>query len=637
MLSYNTKVNIVSDLFRLPITTQNNAQFITNGYSVAGVGAGEYYYDAASTATINGGTVLPGIGGTLSFDASNVFNGTAGTGRFTLRDVNKATVDMWGAVGDDVTDDWAPIQRAINAGGVVQLESRTYRITKTLARTLLLGTAGAPSLVGRSLSTSILSVDTTLAIPIIDLTEFDSFRIDKIAIQKRTSLTTPGNWTGVKLTDCQHFELNVKVIGAALGIDLVQANSGSFFATLDCQVRYCTKGIRGVYASGLKGRISLENITQQGYDFTSSSACDLTINSQGNSSRTIPSRLNDCHGCTFTCYEEDGAASSQPYLEIGNTQLCTAINVTGLFGKFAGSSNPVIALDRFEDGMVTASTSGNGQWDAITTTNNTRRVTINATDSTTAVTQPALSAVGWQSLPAVNEWPDSMFAYGLPGTVGRSLTVNNAAATEETTIVPPGFTRSLKVQGTVGTVDCRAQTLILIDDFPHLARLRGQRVGVGFWVFIPTNHPSVANTVGAFGYIESNAGNSTLQNQRWVKGKWFMQIGEVDIAANATYFVAYYNALGNGASPVADANTVAYFGGPLVWAGGFANADAIVNGFFAHSPFAADPYRRVGAGDPSGVVVAPIGTEFLRTDGGVNTTLYVKESGPNAVTGWAAK
>ncbi len=43
-----------------------------------------------------------------------------------------------------------------------------------------------------------------------------------------------------------------------------------------------------------------------------------------------------------------------------------------------------------------------------------------------------------------------------------------------------------------------------------------------------------------------------------------------------------------------------------------------------------------GAGSPEGAVAAPIGAIFLRTDGGVSTTLYVKESG-SGNTGWQAK
>ena len=43
-----------------------------------------------------------------------------------------------------------------------------------------------------------------------------------------------------------------------------------------------------------------------------------------------------------------------------------------------------------------------------------------------------------------------------------------------------------------------------------------------------------------------------------------------------------------------------------------------------------------GSGSPEGVVTAPVGFLYLRTDGGAATTLYVKESGTGN-TGWVAK
>lgn len=43
-----------------------------------------------------------------------------------------------------------------------------------------------------------------------------------------------------------------------------------------------------------------------------------------------------------------------------------------------------------------------------------------------------------------------------------------------------------------------------------------------------------------------------------------------------------------------------------------------------------------GTGSPAGVVTAAVGSIWLRTDGGANTTLYVKESGAGT-SGWVAK
>lgn len=45
---------------------------------------------------------------------------------------------------------------------------------------------------------------------------------------------------------------------------------------------------------------------------------------------------------------------------------------------------------------------------------------------------------------------------------------------------------------------------------------------------------------------------------------------------------------------------------------------------------------QVGSGSPAGVVVADIGTLWLRTDGGAGTTLYVKEGNSGTSAGWRA-
>lgn len=43
-----------------------------------------------------------------------------------------------------------------------------------------------------------------------------------------------------------------------------------------------------------------------------------------------------------------------------------------------------------------------------------------------------------------------------------------------------------------------------------------------------------------------------------------------------------------------------------------------------------------GSGAPNTAVTAPVGSLYLRSDGGANTSLYVKESGTGN-TGWVAK
>lgn len=48
------------------------------------------------------------------------------------------------------------------------------------------------------------------------------------------------------------------------------------------------------------------------------------------------------------------------------------------------------------------------------------------------------------------------------------------------------------------------------------------------------------------------------------------------------------------------------------------------------------PLLLTGTGDPESFVTAPVGSLWLRTDGGTSTTLYTKESG-SGNTGWVAK
>lgn len=53
-------------------------------------------------------------------------------------------------------------------------------------------------------------------------------------------------------------------------------------------------------------------------------------------------------------------------------------------------------------------------------------------------------------------------------------------------------------------------------------------------------------------------------------------------------------------------------------------------------PYVSNTLIRTGTGTPEGNVSATVGTLYLRSDGGTNTTLYVKETG-TGTTGWVAK
>jgi hypothetical protein len=48
-------------------------------------------------------------------------------------------------------------------------------------------------------------------------------------------------------------------------------------------------------------------------------------------------------------------------------------------------------------------------------------------------------------------------------------------------------------------------------------------------------------------------------------------------------------------------------------------------------------FIHIGSGAPENNETGSVGHLFLRTDGGANTSVYVKESGTDTKTGWVAK
>ena len=112
-------VPTITNLFSLK-NIQDNQLVQTQGYSSEGIGSNLYRYDAGSSATIDGGFILPGLSGTLSFSGIT-FNGSVGTGRFIAVDQTIANVMVFGAIGDGVASDEYAIQRAMNSSKLVRL------------------------------------------------------------------------------------------------------------------------------------------------------------------------------------------------------------------------------------------------------------------------------------------------------------------------------------------------------------------------------------------------------------------------------------------------------------------------------------------------------------------------------------
>jgi len=120
-------VDTAAALFSLSVP--NGTTRTSKEYSAGNGGAAKYKYDASSTATIDGGFVLPGAGGSLSFNASDVFDGTAGTGRWIRTDQSKAVVTEFGTDG---VDDSGAFRRAIAAAKTVMVPKGSFVCSRDL-------------------------------------------------------------------------------------------------------------------------------------------------------------------------------------------------------------------------------------------------------------------------------------------------------------------------------------------------------------------------------------------------------------------------------------------------------------------------------------------------------------------------
>lgn len=163
--------NKVADVTALLATSPSDNQlYQTLGYTTEGVGSNLYRYDAASSATIDGGFVLPGPGGTLSFSGTT-FNGNAGTGgRFIAVDQTVADVTKFGALGDGSTDDTNAILRTFSKGGATKIPDGVYAHTGISITTSmrLLGSRGA-SLLSTTTDAALLITSANVSIEGIEI------------------------------------------------------------------------------------------------------------------------------------------------------------------------------------------------------------------------------------------------------------------------------------------------------------------------------------------------------------------------------------------------------------------------------------------------------------------------------------
>jgi hypothetical protein len=123
-----TAVDTISAMQSIAAPADKQLVTVRGYYVPADGGGGTFMWNAASTTDANGGTVIAAAGG--------------GTGRWLRLYDQSVSMKAFGAKGDDLTDDTAAIQAAINSGLPIFVPHGTYRITSSIIippRMILIG------------------------------------------------------------------------------------------------------------------------------------------------------------------------------------------------------------------------------------------------------------------------------------------------------------------------------------------------------------------------------------------------------------------------------------------------------------------------------------------------------------------
>lgn len=133
---YDTVADMLADSSIEDGNICQTARYST-GHTV-GDGSGNLYkYQSGSAATIDGGFVMPGIGGALSFTGTT-FDGTAGTGRFEATDQTVIQACKYGC--DNLADSWGRLQTCINVSRLGRQEIQlTAGVQYTISDSLIIG------------------------------------------------------------------------------------------------------------------------------------------------------------------------------------------------------------------------------------------------------------------------------------------------------------------------------------------------------------------------------------------------------------------------------------------------------------------------------------------------------------------
>lgn len=598
----------------------DNQLFQTLGYTTEGIGEKLYRYDAGSEATIDGGFVQPGIGGTLAFTGTT-FNGEEGDGRFIAVDQTKANVMVFGSVGDGITDDTNAIQRALATGKTVYVPSGTYLTSSTMQMA-----ANYQRIYGDGrLSRIVTSISN--GSPCLDLNGKIVTSVQDLSVWGATQTSPYQNAIGIEWGGAQHWTVvNVEVRFCATLFKMDDAFIGTGVSMVG---KYGGIGCTALELNNVDMSLHLENCSQP-LILLNSQGTRIDFMHESPTGITTSSTINGCHGINFSSvYTEYTSGVTVPEFVIGNTANCSAIKMQGLTSAFPVTSGNVPYIDAYDvDGLtVTGRINAQAGRQTVRTSSSTKNIFIEVIDNAKS---SSLSSVSSHSSmgPIVNLYDDPFFDLGLPVLTSSP----GVAESLDTTTTLPWASSSMKLTIDSDGTFAHAQRVMPISGI--LNRVLGKTIGLGTWFKAPDNANYVAGSGRCEIRLTSNGTggtSSSVQNQQWVPGEWTFCFNYLAIPADATTLTIEWWANRSSDALIGE---IVYVGGTVIWVGGKDNQIRVANGLFSNeSPLV----PRYGTGDPNGVIAGAIGQLYVDTAGGASTTLYVKESGAGTNTGWVAK
>lgn len=592
----NSDILSVSNVAGMFLLKVNDNQLVqTLGYTTEGIGANLYRYDASSTATIDGGFVQPGIGGTLSFSGST-FNGTSGTGRFIAVDQSKIIPSRFGVVG--AADDTNTLLRCVNAladGATIFLDkNQTYLLDDNGAAYATLTFSGLSNIQIEGNGATIKAKNGMSADNGTNLLYFvtcDHVMIRNLIVDgNRDNRSPSGEKTTYNLNfeDCDYFTLeNVASINSC--IDGFYLNS----TDIDDPTTYCTNFVMTNCHANNNWRqgmsiINAYNVSVIGGEFTNTNGTapqagiDIEANSATSTSGEKVNKSIHIKGARF-------------YGNAGTGIVCSAQNQAGI----------TIEGCEFYD-------NDGGACDI---------------SSQTTFTSNYVHGHSASSLNALVQVSASTYANG--SIISKNRFESNSVAK------PCIYTHSV-ASGIVISDNTANDCDYFLNAWASTCYVAGNHMndprntGIGFASTTSTNTTYVGNTcknwIGRAMYIE---GSPVIEGNHFLDGS---SIGFAALDCQGGVVLARGNFITNtsstaglavrsasGVTVIFDGNYVSNFS--TDWAS--PNSGILV---ISHT----------GSGSPETVLSSSIGSRFYRTNGGTSTVMYVKETGTGN-TGWVAK